>query len=121
MKIFVAILLTALTTFVAGLYLPWWSLAITAFLSAVLVRQGPVKAFLSGFLGVFLLWALLAWWIDFKNEGLLSARIASLLPLGGSSIALILVTSFVGGLVAGFAAITGSYLFSTVKPQERSL
>ena len=121
MKIFVAILLTALTTFVAGLYLPWWSLAITAFLSAVLVRQGPVKAFLSGFLGVFLLWALLAWWIDFKNEGLLSARIVSLLPLGGSSIALILVTSFVGGLVAGFAAITGSYLFSTVKPQERSL
>ena len=37
------------------------------------------------------------------------------------SIALILVTSFVGGLVGGFAAMTGSYLFSTVKPPERSI
>ena len=121
MKFIISLLLTALLSFTAGLYLPWWSIALCAFVVAALILQQPLRAFLAGFLGVFLLWALLAWWIDFKNEGLLSARIASLLPLGGSSIALILVTSFVGGLVAGFAAITGSYLFSTVKPQERSL
>jgi hypothetical protein len=45
-----------------------------------------------------------------KNQGILSAKIASVLPLGGSAVLLILVTAIVGGLVAGFAAMSGSYL-----------
>ena len=110
MKMIVAIILTALLAFVGGLYMQWWSLAIAAFVIALLIPQRPFKSFLAGFLGLFLLWAVLAWWIDFKNQGILSKKIASLLPLGGSSILLLLVTAFVGGLVAGFAALSGSYL-----------
>lgn len=113
MKMIVAIILTALLAFAGGLYLQWWSLAIAAFIIALVIPQRPFKALLSGFLGVFLLWAVLAWWIDLKNEGILSKKIASVLPLGGSSILLLLVTAFVGGLVAGFAALTGSYLRSS--------
>ena len=113
MKLPVATILTALLAFVAGLFFPWWSVAIAALLVAVLVHQKAGKAFLSGFLGLFLLWAGLAWWIDMKNNGLLSKKIASVLPLGGNSILLILVTGLVGGLVAGFAAMTGSYLRAT--------
>ena len=110
MKIFVSIILTAILAFIAGLYLPWWSIAVASFLSALLIPQYAGRAFLSGFLGVFILWALLAWWIDLKNEGILSKKIALVLPLGGSSILLILVTALVGALVAGFAAMSGSYL-----------
>ena len=110
MKLPVATVLTALLAFVAGLFLPWWSIAIAALLVAIMVHQKAGKAFLSGFLGLFLLWAGLAWWIDMKNNGLLSKKIASVLPLGGNTILLILVTGLVGGLVAGFAAMTGSYL-----------
>ncbi|HEX7904933.1 MAG TPA: hypothetical protein VF487_13745 [Chitinophagaceae bacterium] len=115
MKLLVAILLTGLLAFIAGIYLDWWSLAIAAFLVALLIHQKVGKAFLSGFLGVFILWAGLAWWIDIKNDAVLSKKIAALLPLGGSSIALIFVTAFIGALVAGMGAMTGSFLRSTGK------
>lgn len=110
MKFITAIILTALLAFISGLFLPWWGIAITSLLVAVLVHQKAGKAFLSGMLGVFILWAGLAWWIDMKNNGVLSKKIATVLPLGGNSLLLILVTGLIGGLVAGFAAMSGSYL-----------
>jgi len=110
MKFLTAIILTALLAFVGGLWFAWWSIAIAAFLIALLIHQRAGKAFLSGFIGVFVLWGALAWWIDMNNEGILSHKIAAVLPLGGSSFLLILVTAFIGALVAGFGAISGSYL-----------
>ena len=113
MKFFVALLLTAFLSFIAGLYLPlWWSFAVVAFLVALLVHQKAWKAFLSGFLALFLLWGGLAYFIDVKNESILSEKIALILPLGGSSFLLIFITGFVGGLVSGLSAICGSYLRS---------
>lgn len=110
MKFTVALVLTALLSFIAGLFLPWWSIALVAMIVALLVHQRAGWAFLSGALGVFILWAILAWWIDMNNNGVLSKKIASVIPLGGSAFLLILVTGLVGGLVAGFAAMSGSYL-----------
>ncbi len=110
MKFAVATILTSLLAFVAGLYLPWWSIAIAAFIVSALIHQKPWKSMLSGALGLFLLWGLLAIWIDSKNQGILSARISELLPLGGSVFLLILITAFVGALVAGLAALSGAYL-----------
>lgn len=115
MKFITATILTALLAFISGLFLPWWGIAITSLFIAVLVHQKPWKAMLAGFLGLFLLWAGLAWWIDMKNNGVLSAKVAAVLPLGGSSLAIILATGFIGGLVAGLAALTGSYLRATSK------
>ncbi len=115
MKFLVATILTALLAFISGLFLPWWGIAVTSLLVAVLIHQKAGKAFLAGLLGVFLLWAALAWWIDMKNNGVLSKKIASVLPLGGSAIVLVLVTGIVGGLVAGFAAMSGSFLRSSGK------
>ena len=113
MKFITAILLTALLAFAGGLWFGWWIIALAAFIIALLVHQKAGKAFLSGAIGVFLLWATLAWWIDMKNEHVLSKKIAEVLPLGGSSFLLIIVTAFIGGLVAGFGAMSGSYLRST--------
>lgn len=113
MKSIVAIILTGLLAFLGGMYMQWWSLAIAAFLIALLVPQKSGKAFLSGFLGVFLLWSILAWWIDIRNEGILAKKIAAVLPLGGNEYLLILVTAFLGGFVAGFAALSGSFLRSS--------
>jgi hypothetical protein len=109
-KYIISILLTALLSFVTGLFLPWWSIAFAAFLVSALIRQKPSMSFLSGFLGVFLLWEILAWWIDNKNDSILSQKIAQIIPLGGSTILLILLTSVTGALVGGFAALAGSYL-----------
>lgn len=110
MKLLVAIILTALLSFVGGLYLPWWSVAIAAFISVLLIPLTSGRAFLTGFAGVFLLWFLLAWWIDVKNQHILSKKIAEIFPLGGSSMAIILITAFIGALVGGLGALSGSYL-----------
>lgn len=108
MRFLLATLLTATLSFLAGLYSPWWSIAIVAFVVALFIKQGYGLGFLSGFLGIFLFWGLLAFWIDVKNNHVLSQRIAQVFPLGGSSMAIILVTAFVGALVGGFAAMSGS-------------
>ena len=113
MKFITSIILTGLLAFIAGLYFPWWSLAIIAFLVAVLIHQKPWKAFPSGFLGLFLLWGGLALWINLKNDGVLAIKVASLLPLGGSPYLLIIVTGFIAGLIGGLAALAGSYLRSS--------
>ena len=113
MKLFVAIILTGLLALVAGLWLPWWSIAIASLLIGLLIPQRAGRAFLAGFLGIFLLWAIYAFIKDSRNDGLLSAKIAEVLPLGGNSFLLILVTAFVGGIVGGFGGMTGSFLRSS--------
>jgi hypothetical protein len=110
MKFIITTLLIALLSFVSGLYLPWWGFALAAFLVSALVPQRPGISFLAGFLGLFLLWSLLSWSMDAPNNSILSKKIAVLLPLGGSTVLLILVTALVGALVGGGAALTGSYI-----------
>jgi hypothetical protein len=112
MKFIVAVLLTALLSYAAGLFavLPWWTFAICAFIVALAIHQKAWKAFLSGFMALALLWGLMAAYIDLRNEHLLGNKIAGLLLKTSSSIILVLITALVGGLVAGFAAMTGSFL-----------
>jgi hypothetical protein len=110
MKLLTAIILTALLAYIGGIFLPWWSIALAAFIVAILVPQPGGMSFLGGLLGVFFLWVAIAWWIDMKNNAVLAQRMAHVLPLGGSRVLLLIVTGLVGGLVAGFAAMTGSYL-----------
>ena len=118
MKFLIAIILTALLSFIAGIYIPlWWFFAVVALLVALLVHQKAGKAFFAGFLGLFILWFVLTFWIDSANGGVLSVKIASLLPLGGSKWLLMIVTAVIGGLIAGFAAMSGSYLRTSPKKE----
>lgn len=112
MKLITAIVLTGFLAFVIGVYsnLPWWGFVISSFLVALAVHQKPGKAFLSGFLGLFILWVGIALLKDAANEHVLSVKVARILPLGGSYLVLILVTGIVGGLTSGLAALSGSYL-----------
>ena len=119
MKLLIATILTALLSFIAGIYIPlWWFFAVVALLVALLIHQRGGKAFLAGFLALFILWFVLAFWIDTANGGILSVKIASLLPLGGSKWLLMIFTAVIGGLVAGFAALSGSYLRSTSSKKQ---
>ncbi|HEX2535305.1 MAG TPA: hypothetical protein VHK69_16285 [Chitinophagaceae bacterium] len=110
MKFLLSLLLTAALAFVAGLFLPWWSLAIAAFAVALLLPQSLGRSFLSGFLALFLLWTGLALLRDLPNDSILSRRVADLFYLGGNSALLVLVTGLIGGLVSGFSAMTGTSL-----------
>lgn len=115
-KYVLSIIVTALLAFVSGLYMPWWGIAVAAFLVSAAIPQRPAFSFLSGFLGVFLLWEVLAWWIDNKNNGILSQKVSSLFGMGSSTVLLIVITSILGALVAGFAALAGSYLRRLIYP-----
>ena len=109
MKFITSVLLTALLSFVICLYTDWWGIAIAAFVVAIFIHQKPLKSFITGFVALFVLWAGVSWWIDMKNEHVLAGKMARILGLGGSVFLMILVTGLLGALVAGFAALAGSY------------
>lgn len=115
MKFFIALILTAILSYAAGFYLPWWSIAIAAILVAIVIPQKPLKAFLAGFLSLFLLWLILALYIDSGNQHILSMKIAELLFKSHSHALIMGVTGLVAGLVGGFAALSGAYL---VQPKK---
>jgi hypothetical protein len=116
MKFLIALLLIIATGYAAYLYAsdsPWWIFAIGAFLVGWAVPLHPFKSWLSGFLGIFLLWASLLWFSDAANYSVMSSKMAALLPLNGSSLALLLVSALVGGLVGGMACLSGAFLRKT--------
>lgn len=110
MKFFVSLLLTALLSFAAGLYLPWWSITIAAFIVAALIPQSAVKSFLTGFTALFLLWGALSFWISNNNEHLLAHKVSMVLLKMDNPWVLIFATAIIGALVAGFGALSGSFL-----------
>lgn len=110
MKFVAAFFLTILLAFAGGLFLPWYSIALMAFLVAVAIPQRPGKAFLAAFFGVFLLWAGMSWWISFNNDHILAHKISLLFLKTDSPYLLIAVTGLIGGLVSGTAALAGRFL-----------
>ena len=112
MKFILSIVLVGLVTYVVGIYgsLPWWSFVVTNFIIAIALPIKPFQSFIAGALGVGALWAGLALGIDLANNHILSTKVAQILPLGGSYIALIIVTAFVGALLGGLASLTGSFV-----------
>lgn len=93
-----------------SLFLPWWVIAIVAFIVATLIPQKPFLAFLAAFVALFLVWGVHASIIDQSNNHILAAKVAEILGLGNSHISIIVVTAVTGAIVAGFGALTGSFL-----------
>lgn len=110
MKFFISLILTILLSFAACLFLPWWSVAIAAFVVAALIPQKPFKAFLTGFAALFLLWGGLSFRMSNNNEHILAHKVSQLILKMDNPYLLILATALIGALVAGFAALAGSYL-----------
>jgi len=112
MKFILSIVLVGLVTYAIGIYgnLPWWSFVMTNLIIAIALPIKPLQSFIAGALGVGALWAGLAFGIDLANNHILSTKVAQILPLGGSYIALIAVTALVGALLGGLASLTGSFV-----------
>jgi hypothetical protein len=111
-KLILSLFLSALLAYAVGLYgnLPWWSFVMTNFIISIILVQKPVNAFLSGALGIGLLWLGLSLVIDNQNQHLLSTKVANILPLNGSFSKLIAITTLIGFLLGGFASLTGSFI-----------
>jgi hypothetical protein len=114
MRLFSLILVLA---FLAQLFLPWWIIAPLCFaLSAALGTTGG-RAFGAGFAGIGPGWLLMAAWLNVSSAGILSHRVAQLLPLGGQGWALVLLTAVLGGLVGGVAALAGCWARQAFAPK----
>ncbi len=109
MKLIVSIILTALLSYAACLFLPWWSIAIAAFLVALTIGLRPGYAFLAGFTGVFILWALISYTISLANGHLLAGKVSMLILKTENPLLLIVLSALIGALTAGMGALTGAY------------
>jgi hypothetical protein len=110
MKFLISLILTILLSFAACLFLPWWSIAIVAFVVAALIPQKPFKSFITGFIALFLLWGGLSFWLSSNNDHILAHKVSQLILKMDNPYLLIFATALIGALVAGFAALAGSYL-----------
>ncbi|HVW98800.1 MAG TPA: hypothetical protein VHA56_22725 [Mucilaginibacter sp.] len=96
-------------TFASGYFLPWWVVAIAAFLPAFFIGKTPGKSFLAGFSAIFIVWTVLALFKSIPNDNILAARVATLFQLP-NWVLLLLITALIGGLVGGMAAMSGVLL-----------
>jgi len=105
MKILYQIILTLLAGLVLQLFLPWWTLALGAAGVSFFFEQKGWQAFAGGFVAIFLLWLLSAWYFDEASGAIMSHRLNTLLPVPA-----FFLTGLVGGLVGGMAALTGKMI-----------
>ena len=109
MKILFKIILTAALTYLLQYFFPWWTAVLAAFIIAILIRSTWINDFLSGFLGVGLLWGIMAWMIDMQTNSILTSKIAVLFGLENATY-LILVTGVIGGIAGGLGALSGNQI-----------
>lgn len=93
-------------------FFPWYIIAAVAFVTGYLIKQSALTSFLSGFTAIFLLWVVYAFILSNANNDLLAHKVAMLLPLSGNVHLLMLVTGIIGGVVSGFAALSGRFAAS---------
>jgi len=106
MKFVLQFIAIAIGAFVLELFLPWWSIAIVAFAFGYLLKSK--QNFLAGFLALALLWGAYAFFIDARGAAPLAERVAGIFTINKTL--LFFITAFIGGIVAGFAALSGSLL-----------
>ncbi len=109
MKFILRIILTAGLSYLAEMFLPWWSVVGCAFLVGLLLPTKGFNDFLSGFLGVGLLWLIFAWMVDAETNSILTRQMAPMLFLN-NALVVVAVTGLLGGLAGGFGALSGSQL-----------
>lgn len=113
MKFLIQVIAISIAAFVLELFMPWWSIAIAALAAGYALKS---KAnFLAGLLAIALLWLVKSLMLDASASAPLAERVAAIFSL--SKPLLMLVTSLIGGLVGGFAAMTGASL-KTEKPSD---
>ena len=92
--------------------LPWWAIALTAGVTAFIFNTDAMS-FLTGFIGVAMLWFFLTYQLNAANDGLLAGKMAQLFSTSASvelsAMHLVAVTAMIGGFVGGLGAMTGNY------------
>lgn len=107
MNFFFKVVIILIAGFILEIFFPWWSIAVAAFVGSAVIRSKA--SFVAGFIAIALLWSTKALLIDLSSSSDLPQRVATIFPLQ-SKTGLIAFTAALGGLVGGFAALTGALL-----------
>jgi len=108
MKFILAILATIGFGIATHMIFPqWWAVVIATGLVAAGIGFKSGKSFMASFLGLALLWGAYAFYLNYANEGILANRVVM---QGQTPLVLMAATSFLGGLLGGFAGLSGSLL-----------
>ena len=118
MRFLLQIVCTALLSYLAEQWLPWWTIVLCAAAVAMGLPTTRWAAFSGGFAAISLLWMLTATLIDVKNQGILAIKVAPLFGLQSPAV-LILLTGLVGGLAGGLGALSGQQLHALMTYQEK--
>ena len=105
-------IVTIILSLLLSLILPWWAVMVAAFITGMFLNLKGIWVFLIPFLAIMSLWMAQSFWLANQNNFILANKIAVLLPLGGSSLLLILVTGVIGGIAAGVAGVLGKQISS---------
>lgn len=118
MKFLFQILALIILGYLAQLFLSWWSGIVVAAIVGLSMEKSGLRAFLTGFLGIALLWAVFAFLANSQNEGILALRLEKLFN-GMSPMSLILITALLGGLLGGMGSLSGNLGRKLFKPDIR--
>lgn len=105
MKFLIQILATIAVCFLLQTFLPWWTMAIGSLTVAYAISNKGGISFVAGFIAVGVLWLGMAVYIDQTTNSILTEKVNKLLPLNS-----FVLTTLIGGLVGGLAALSGSLL-----------
>jgi hypothetical protein len=105
MKFLIQFFVTIIICFLLQCFLPWWTMALGAFVGGYFGKNKGYISFFIGLLAVGLLWLGMAYFIDITTHSILTLKVNKLLPVNA-----LVMTALVGGLVGGFAALTGALL-----------
>src|ERR1700744_4545803 len=94
-------------SFICGYFLPWWVIALIAFIAAYFLGKTSGQSFWSGFGSVFIAWSILILLKTIPNDNILASRVIQLFPLPHYWILLLFISALIGGLVGGLSALSG--------------
>ena len=118
MKFLIKLIVISIFTYAFEQFLPWWSIAIAAFLGGIIFKTKGINAFLAGALGVGLVWLWVAWRIDYETNSILTIKIAGIFQLENKNL-LIAITVLLGSLIGAFSAWTGYNFRSLFEKKKR--
>lgn len=99
-------ILLALSAWLLSFLLPWWSLAIPAFIIGATLGKSGWYSFSCGFMGIGGWWLTHTFYIHIANDGILTTRIAELFQLPYPWL-MIALTVIIGGFAGGLSTLTG--------------
>ncbi len=95
-------------TFFLQLFLPWWIVAVVAFILSYFLINSLISGFLISFLSVFLLWTSVAIVSDRNFDSSMAVLIGKILGDISPSI-VFFITGALGGFVAGLGGMMGAW------------